>query len=224
MAGRTGLRQPRRVDKITVHPSAPLDDARPIRMSPSDAVLWRIEQDPILRSTITAIGLLDRAPDWPGVRAKVLRATELLPRLRQRVVDPAVPGDVPRWLDDADFDLDYHLRRVRVPHPGTLRDLLDLAAPISMQQFDPQRPLWEFTVVEGLEGGQAALIQKMHHSITDGEGAIALALALLDPERRPTPGASPPPVDSGAEGLRSQPGRRAWSTGSRGSRARRPRC
>jgi WS/DGAT/MGAT family acyltransferase len=202
------MRHARDVDKITVHPSAPAGDARPVRMSPSDAVLWRIEQDPILRSTITAIGILDRAPDWDGVRAKVLRATELLPRLRQRVVDPAVPGDVPRWLDDAAFDLDYHLRRVRVPDPGSRRDLLDLAVPVSMQPFDPRRPLWEFTVVEGLEGGQAALIQKLHHSITDGEGAVALALALLDPERRPRPASTPAADRSPGSSAPGSPGAR----------------
>lgn len=172
-------------------------------MGPSDAVLWVIEQDPILRSTITAVALLDCGPDWEALRQKVTQATELMPRLRQRVVEASLPGDLPRWVEEPDLDLDYHLRRVRVPHPGSLRDLLDLATPITMQQFDHTRPLWEFTLVEGLESGRAALIQKLHHSITDGEGAIALALLLLDEERHPTP--SPSVIASTATTAESSP-------------------
>ena len=66
-----------------------------------------------------------------------------------------------------------------------MRDLLDMAAPIGMQGFDRARPLWEFFVVEGLEGGRAAMIQKVHHSVTDGVGGVEIALTMLDLERDP---------------------------------------
>src|SRR5207237_6950046 len=98
-----------------------------------------------------------------------------------------------RWVADPDFDLHYHLRWVRSPDPGSLRTLLDLAQPLAMQGFDRARPLWEFTVVEGLADGKAALIQKVHHSITDGVGAIKLAMHMLDLEREPTVGPGPMP-------------------------------
>ena len=163
------------------------------RMSDADALMWGIEKDPLLRSTITAIAVLDRAPDHDRFTEKMERASRLIPRLRQRVVgSPLVPAP-PRWVVDPDFDLRYHLRWIRSPEPGTLRTLLDLAEPIAMQGFDRARPLWEFTVVEGLGDGKAALIQKVHHSITDGVGAIKLAMHMLDLEREPAADPGPMP-------------------------------
>ncbi|MFP5326703.1 MAG: wax ester/triacylglycerol synthase family O-acyltransferase [Acidimicrobiia bacterium] len=153
------------------------------RMSDSDALMWHIEKDPLLRSTITAIAVLDSPPERDRLVAKIERALRDIPRLRQRVVSPPFAVAPPEWVDDPDFDLNYHLRWLRSPAPGSFRQLLDLAAPIAMQSFDRARPLWEFTVVEGLEEGRAALIQKVHHSVTDGVGGMKLALMLLDLER-----------------------------------------
>lgn len=162
-------------------------------MSDADALLWNIEKDPALRSTITALAVLDRAPDWDRLVDKVDRATRLIPTLRQRVVVPPLRVGPPRWTFDAHFDLDYHLRRVRAPAPGTMDALLRIAQGAGMAGFDRARPLWEFLLVEGLEGDRAALIQKVHHSITDGVGGIKLAMHLLDLEREPAdPGAMPP--------------------------------
>ncbi len=165
-------------------------------MKPSDAVLWDIEKDPILRSTITAVGLFDEPPDWDRLVERFELATTIIPRLRQRVVVPPLRVGPPRWVDDPAFDLTYHLRRARVPEPGDLRAVLDLTQPVAMEPFDRARPLWEFTLVEGLAGGGAALVQKLHHSFTDGVGGIELAMLLLDesPEgddREPGPDVSP---------------------------------
>jgi diacylglycerol O-acyltransferase len=164
------------------------------RMSDSDALMWGIEKDPLLRSTITAISLFDHPPDPQRFRARVERGTRLIPRLRQRAVSAPLVNAPPRWVTDANFDLDYHLRWVRAPEPANQRALLDLAEPMAMQSFDRARPLWEFTVVEGLADGKAAVIQKLHHSITDGVGAIKLAMVLFDLEREPgDPGHTPDP-------------------------------
>ena len=152
-------------------------------MTAADALLWNIEQDPVLRSTITAVALFDRAPDWDRLVAKLTRGALDVPRLRQTVVLPPFGLGPPEWVDDPGFDLGYHLRRVRAPALGTLRSALDIAEPLSMAGFDRTRPLWEFTLIEGLEGGQAALLQKLHHSIADGVGGIRLAAAMLDLER-----------------------------------------
>jgi diacylglycerol O-acyltransferase / wax synthase len=166
------------------------------RMSDADALMWAIEKDPLLRSTITAVSIFDRAPDAKRLRERVERGTRLIPRLRQRVVGAPLVASPPRWVVDTNFDLDYHLRWVSAPAPADRRALLDLAEPIGMQGFDRARPLWEFTVVEGLADGKAAFIQKLHHSITDGVGAIKLAMVLFDLEREPgDPGSTPgPPV------------------------------
>ena len=159
------------------------DDRFPPHMEPADAVMWDIEQDPVLRSTITAVALLDRTPDWDRLRTRLERASRLIPRLRQRVIVPPMRLGPPRWVVDPHFELDYHLRRVRTPGDGSFADVLSVAEPIAMDAFDRARPLWQFTLVEGLEGGKAALIQKLHHSMTDGVGGIELALMLLDDER-----------------------------------------
>src|ERR671919_260803 len=89
------------------------------------------------------------------------------------------------WTVENDLDLDYHVRTVGVPAPGGLRQLLDLAGTVAAAPLDRSRPLWEFTVVEGLEGGRAALLQKVHHTITDGVGGVRLSMSLLDLEPDP---------------------------------------
>jgi WS/DGAT/MGAT family acyltransferase len=175
----------------------------PHRLGNQDALMWSVESDPVLRSTAAAVSLLDRAPNRERLTEKLERATRSVPRLRQRVVTPAVGLGRPSWSEDPNFDLDYHLRWVRAPRDGSLRPLLDLAAAIAMQGFDRTRPLWEFTVVEGLAGGGAAIIQKLHHCVTDGAGGILLMQRVYDIEREaPLPSESPatPADDAGDPG------------------------
>lgn len=155
------------------------------RLGASDSVLWDIEKDPILRSTITAVALLDRVPDWERLQRRLESGSHRVPRLRQRVMVPPLRVGAPRWVDDHRFDLDYHLRRVRAPeapHGDPVRAALDVAQPLGMAPFDRARPLWEFTLVEGLPGGRAAFVQKVHHTVTDGVGGVRLALMLVDTE------------------------------------------
>jgi hypothetical protein len=87
------------------------------------------------------------------------------------------------WVDDPNFDLRYHVRHLALPTPGSMRQLLDLASLMACDAFDRTRPLWQFTVVDGLRGGKSALIQKMHHTIVDGEGGVQLGLQFLDFDR-----------------------------------------
>ncbi|HEX5095530.1 MAG TPA: wax ester/triacylglycerol synthase domain-containing protein, partial [Acidimicrobiia bacterium] len=164
-------------------------------MSDEDALMWNIEKDPILRSTILAVAEFDRPPDWAALRTRIDRGTRVIPRLRQRVLSPPLRIGPPRWTVDPSFDLDFHLRRVRLPAPGTERVLLDVLQPIASAAFDRARPLWEFTLLEGLvrEDGTegAALAMKVHHSVTDGVGGMALLTELVDFERF-----APPPDDT----------------------------
>jgi WS/DGAT/MGAT family acyltransferase len=154
-------------------------------MSDSDAVMWTIERDPCLRSTIVAVMMLDRSPDWGALVRRFEEAAMLIPRLRQRVVEMPLRLAPPRWELDEFFDLGFHLRRAVAPAPGDTRAVLEIAEHMAMTAFDKDRPLWEFTLVEGLAGGRAAFIQKVHHSVTDGVGGIALARLLLDGRRTP---------------------------------------
>jgi diacylglycerol O-acyltransferase / wax synthase len=164
-------------------------------MSDSDALMWNIEKDPLLRSTIVTVLILDRAPDWERFVERIERGTWLIPRMRQRVATPLLRMGPPQWSGDTNFDLRYHLRRVRACEP-TLEAVLDLARTSAMAGFDRARPLWEYTVVEGLEGGKSAMILKVHHSMTDGVGGMKLLLMLFDFEREPDEVAAPDRVDA----------------------------
>lgn len=151
----------------------------PARLGPTDSVMWEIERDPVLRSPILVVALLDQEPDSERVRAAFERAVNTVPRLRQRIRRERFrPGH--RWEQDPSFTLDHHLRRVRAPHPATMRTVLDLAQPILDHGFDRERALWQAHLVGGVDGGRAALVLKIHHSATDGVGGIELAGALFD--------------------------------------------
>ena len=85
-----------------------------------------------------------------------------------------------------------------------MRQLLDLASTIVHDPFDRTRPLWEFVVVEGLEGGRGAMVQKLHHAITDGEGGVRMSEQFIDLARDATEPISPGPPDGRARS--GQPG------------------
>lgn len=150
------------------------------RMNQSDTTLWRVERDPSLRTTIVGLTILHTVPDWTRLRTRIEEVSWEIPRLRQKVMQPAFGLGTPRWVEDRGFDLDYHLRRMVSPAPGDMQSVLDLAGPIAMDAFDRDRPLWEFTLVEGLADGRAAFIQKIHHSVTDGVGAIRMSRIAFD--------------------------------------------
>ncbi len=149
-------------------------------MSDEDALMWNIEKDPVLRSTILAVALLDSVPDWQRLRQRIERTTHFIPRLRQRVVSSPLRIAPPRWMAEPTFDLDFHLRRVRLAGAATTRSLFDALQPVATSSFDRARPLWEFTLFEGLEDGRAAFALKVHHSVTDGVGGMELLAHFVD--------------------------------------------
>ena len=163
-------------------------------MQPSDAFTWYMERDPALRSTVVVIDWLDRAPDWDVLVGRVDRISRVMPSLRQRVVESPLGLTVPRWSYDPHFDLNFHLSRVAAPAPGTRDAVLQLARRSAMAAFDRARPLWEVTLVEGIEGGQAALIVKLHHSLSDGVGAMRMLAIVADAQREPADLGEMPPV------------------------------
>jgi diacylglycerol O-acyltransferase / wax synthase len=123
----------------------------PTSMSASDSVMWAIERDPELRSTVVTVFMFDRPPDRMKLRFRVERTVRDIPRMRQ-VVAPAMRRSLtPRWGDFENVNLDYHLRTVAAPEPRDRRWLLNFAAALAESGFDKSRPLWEMVVVEGLE-------------------------------------------------------------------------
>ncbi len=156
-------------------------------LSPLDYLLHRGEAYPATRSAFLGVEILDRPADWNRLREALDRASRVVIRMRQKVVVPPLPVTPPRWVVDPDFDLDYHVRRVALPGPGTLRQLLDLAEVTLQSPLDTSRPLWEAVYVEGLEGDRSALLSKYSHAITDGLGGIALFEQVYDTERESGP-------------------------------------
>src|SRR5215208_6925420 len=117
------------------------------------------------------------------------RRMHLLPPLRRRLVDVPFGLDLPYWVEDPDFDLDFHIRETAVPPPGDDRRIAETVARIFARPLDRSRPLWELYLIHGLEGGRAALLTKVHHSVVDGVSGNEILTALLDetPEGRAVP-------------------------------------
>ncbi len=152
-------------------------------MRSSDAFTWSMEHDPGLRSTVVTVLVLARAPDWDEVRDRIERLSHELPVLRQIVIESPPPAP-PRWQRYADFDLDFHMRRVAIPVDGSFDDVLELARLAQMEDLDRARPLWKIILIEGLPDGQAAVLCVFHHALSDGVGGIEIAKTLfgLSPE------------------------------------------
>ena len=159
----------------------------PEELSAVDHLLHRGEANPRTRSGIMGVELLDSAPDWERFRANFEHASRKVLRLRQKVVMPTLPTAAPRWVVDPDFNLDFHVRRVRAPEPGTLREVMDLAELALQAPMDITRPLWTATLVDGLVGGRAATILHLSHAVADGVGGVEMFASIYDLERDPAP-------------------------------------
>lgn len=186
----------------------------PNQLGAVDQLLHRGEANPRTRSGIMALEVLDTAPDWERFRTNYEYASRRVPRLRQKVVTPTLPTAAPRWVVDPDFNLDFHVRRIRVPEPGTLREVFDLAEVALQSPLDISRPLWSATLIEGLPDGRAAQLLHMSHAVADGLGFVEMFAQIYDLERDPEPGSVPPlpipetlsPNDLMRDGLNAIPG------------------
>jgi WS/DGAT/MGAT family acyltransferase len=111
----------------------------------------------------------------------------LAPALRWRLVQPPLRLGLPYWIEDPEFDLDFHVRRIAVPSPGGREELAELAAEIYRQHLDRTRPMWEWWVIEGLRDGQLACLFKFHHAYMDGMSGVGMTQILFDAEPDPAP-------------------------------------
>jgi diacylglycerol O-acyltransferase / wax synthase len=157
-----------------------------------DHLMLRGEANPRFRVGFISVEILDTTPDWERFRARADDVSRRVVRLRQKVVAPTLPTAAPWWVVDPDFSLDFHVRRVRVPQPGTLREVFDLAEVMLQSPLDPARPLWTATLVEGLADGKAAALLHMSHAVTDGVGTVKMFAPIYDWERNPAPEPSLP--------------------------------
>jgi len=163
----------------------------PPRLSAVDASFLYLEQ-PRTPMHVGAVGIF-RAPaggfDYERLVEVIERRLVAAPRYRQKVRH--VPGELARpvWVDDADFDVAFHVRRSALPRPGTSAQLVELVARLMSRPLDPDRPLWEVYLVEGLADRRFAIITKTHQAMVDGVTTIDIGQMLLDasPEPREVP-------------------------------------
>jgi diacylglycerol O-acyltransferase / wax synthase len=154
-------------------------------MGELEATMWRAGRHPQNSTQGAVLEVFDGTPAWSDVRRLHTEGLGRYRRFRQRVVEPAVPVGPPVWVDDDNFDLDYHLRRMRLPKPGSTRDLLDAAQRLGSVELDRSRPPWVATFIEGLSGGRSAYLLVVHHCLMDGHGSVQLLSDLHG--RRPRP-------------------------------------
>jgi diacylglycerol O-acyltransferase len=156
------------------------------RLNGMDAMLLYSET-PNLHTHTLKVAVLDPS-DFDGefgfdmFRLHVRRRLHLLEPLRYKLV--GIPWQLhrPMWQEDCEVDLDYHLRRVRVPAPGGRHELDDVIGQVASTPLDRSRPLWEFHFAEGLARGRFALIGKVHHALADGVASVNLLARAMDLE------------------------------------------
>jgi WS/DGAT/MGAT family acyltransferase len=166
---------------------------------------------------VAGLAILDTSTTPSGtlscvdIQALIAERLPLLPPLRWRLQEVPLGLDYPYWVDDIDFDLDFHVRELALPAPGSDAQLAEQVARITSRPLDRAKPLWELYLISGLESGHMAMLTKIHHALIDGmSGAEIMGLLLdLEPEGRqlPVPGRwgddDPPPGELGmlARGL-----------------------
>ncbi|MDT7580062.1 MAG: diacylglycerol O-acyltransferase / wax synthase, partial [Pseudonocardiales bacterium] len=165
----------------------------PPRLSAVDASFLYLERPrtPMHVGAVAVFATPAGGVDYERLVETVERRLATVPRYRQRV--RRVPGDLARpvWVDDGDFDIAFHVRRSALPHPGTSAQLTELVARLMSRPLDPDRPLWEMYVVEGLADDRFAVITKTHQAMVDGVTTIDIGQVLLDT----TPDPAQPPEE-----------------------------
>jgi diacylglycerol O-acyltransferase len=152
-------------------------------MSPLDSMFLHAE-DGVTHMHVGSCAVFEGpAPAYDDVLWLIAGKLALIPRYRQKV--RFVPGGLgrPVWVDDAHFNLEYHVRHTALPPPGSEDDLDNLMGRVMSQELDRHRPLWEAWMVEGLSDDRWALVSKVHHCMVDGVSGTELMTILLDPSR-----------------------------------------
>jgi diacylglycerol O-acyltransferase / wax synthase len=125
---------------------------------------------------------MDAADFYEHAKQRLAERMHLADLFTRKLV--LMPFDLsnPVWIEDNAVDLDYHIRHIALPKPGTNRQLQQYVARLHSSLLDRSRPLWEFFIISGLKSGQAALYTKAHHAGMDGQGGIAVAQSIFDME------------------------------------------
>ena len=166
------------------------------RLTPEDAWFLYLE-GPTVHLHVTGLLLLDPSTAPGGfsfhkLRRYITGRLDLMPMLRQRLVEAPLAIDHPSWIDDAAFHVDEHVHLHVLDGAGSMDELAAFVGEFASTQLDRTRPLWELVLVEGLANGNVAIVMKMHHCIVDGVSGMDVMANLLD--LTPSPKRRRPPV------------------------------
>jgi diacylglycerol O-acyltransferase len=140
-----------------------------------------VQEGPVSHMHVGGLSIFEGPPPALEDFLEQLRSRlHLVPRYRQKLASPPLNTGRPLWVDDPNFNLDYHVRQTALPSPGSEEQLMRLTARIFSQQLDRSKPLWETWLVEGLEDNRFALISKTHHALIDGIAGVDLATVMFD--------------------------------------------
>ena len=169
------------------------------RLSGLDAFFLYIET-PTMHTHVALTAVLDTSTmpggySFEAMRRHIADRVHLVRPFRQKVVEVPLRLHHPVWVDDTEFEVDRHIKRIGVPAPGGLRELSDVVGHIASVQLERTKPLWEIWIVEGLEHDRVGLVAKVHHSSMDGASGAELLPAFFDLEPIPSDPVIPPPYD-----------------------------
>jgi WS/DGAT/MGAT family acyltransferase len=172
--------------------------ARPEALSALESAFLHLERgrNPIHIGTIAVLeGPPLRDPqgrlEVGRIREHIEGRLHLAPKLRRRIRHAVLPGAPSVWIDDPEFDIANHVSGARLDPPGSMDQLLELGAELLGTPLDPDRPLWHFLFVDGLEGDRVGVVERIHHAMADGLAGVEMATVLLDLEPHDRDGGSP---------------------------------
>src|SRR5215211_4123410 len=161
------------------------------RLSGLDTSFLNLETGPVHMHVASTTLFEGPAPSYEEFRDHIASRLHLVPRFRQKLRFVPYGQGRPVWIDDPQFNLDYHIRHTALPAPGSEEQLRILAARIFSQRLDRSKPLWEMWLVDKVEGDRFAIVTKSHHCMIDGVSGVDITNVLFDTQ--PEPAAVPQP-------------------------------
>lgn len=171
------------------------------RLSSGDALFLHLEREG-MPLNVASLSIFDGIISLRACRKFIASKVPHIPRYHQRLMTSPFNLGLPRWEDDPEFDIRNHVTEVMLK-TGTGAELKKVAGQVLSKVMDRSRPLWDFTLVQGLKSNRTAIITRMHHCLADGLAGVSLLTAIMDD--RPDPGPNPKPDKKALGSRRPQP-------------------
>jgi diacylglycerol O-acyltransferase len=169
------------------------------RLTGLDSSFLHLEDGPAHMHVASTLVFEGPTPPYEDFRDHISSRLHLVPRFRQKLRFVPFGQGRPIWVDDPQFNLDYHVRHTALPEPGSEQQLRTLAARVFSQRLDRTKPVWELWLVDGLSNGRFAIVGKSHHCLVDGVSGMDITTVLFDAQPEPPPQPEPQPWTPGPE-------------------------